>query len=1028
VSYLDATNRLWKIRMPSNKNDWPANDIVEFPQLFWSDFIVPIASKIRDLNKAYSEKLLSVEKPFLEEKEWLESDIIIAEKIIDEGPDGAKASGEPISLDKITELRDSCVKRNIISKSQADSLNADYRNWRELLAESLSPSTRFPRPLHEVRSENCLKQVFQPLLEGWLLWALFIVPVLLVGGFLSLFFDFAKAVTTFLVLGFVLFLMLGASIPCVMRKRSLSVSEERAHEAYKKYRRRALAIAEAFKDSARRLQDDLLEKEQEIEELKKAQTLAMHEIEDHIRVRLLEYRNELGQKERQGGFALADWESVIWADWEAFKQSPKWVQVGTFHSFELASLFEYQDGFDVSAPAVLEFPTGLPIVFYPIDSEGHKRAISAAQSIVARLLATTPPGRLLITFIDPVGLGQNAARFMRLGDYDELLITGRAWSDSRHIDKRMQDLTEHVENVIQKYLRHEFGTIADYNLQANEIAEPYRLLMVFDFPSGFSETAKRSLTSLIRSGPRCGVFPIIVCDPGVAMPFQDPREMQSTVWNVRQKSEGGEWWMLDENVDQLKGDGLGGVAGSWFLKLLNPAPQETLDKIVKSVGDLAIANKTVVVPYSKVLSFAGLDPDHAEGRGKRAGLGDAPEVSSAECVEIPLGPMGARKTQVLTLGKGTAHHVLIAGRTGSGKSNLLHVIITTLAVKYSPREVELYLIDFKKGVEFKPYANHALPHARVIAIESEREFGLSVLQGLDTEMQRRGEVFRGMEANDLAEYRQKTDSPLARLILIVDEFQEFFSEDDAIGRQAAGILDRLVRQGRSFGIHVILGSQSLAGSYSLARSTLDQMQIRIALPCSEADSRLILADDNPAARLLSRPGEAIYNAASGLVEGNQIFQVARFSDDDRQHYLQALARKGEGLRRPIVFEGHEPAALEACVPLAALLAAPGWPVAGKGSEVWLGEAVAMKPPTSVRFRRQGGANLLVLTREEEQGVGLLAACTCWGWPRSTIRTACASTWWTLPRPMRLGRISPATWRTCCRTGSRYSGGVIFRGC
>ncbi len=269
----------------------------------------------------------------------------------------------------------------------------------------------------------------------------------------------------------------------------------------------------------------------------------------------------------------------------------------------------------------------------------------------------------------------------------------------------------------------------------------------------------------------------------------------------------------------------------------------------------------------------------------------ATEQSSAASVEIPLGPSGARKAQLLTLGKGTAHHALIAGRTGSGKSNLLHVIITTLALKYSPREVELYLIDFKKGVEFKSYANHALPHARVIAIESEREFGLSVLQGLDAEMQRRGEAFRAVAANDLAEYREKTNTQLPRLILIVDEFQEFFSEDDGIGRQAAGILDRLVRQGRSFGIHLLLGSQSLAGSYTLARSTLDQMQIRIALPCSEADSRLILADDNPAARLLSRPGEAIYNAASGLVEGNQMFQVALFSDEDREHYLQAIGRK-----------------------------------------------------------------------------------------------------------------------------------------
>ena len=101
----------------------------------------------------------------------------------------------------------------------------------------------------------------------------------------------------------------------------------------------------------------------------------------------------------------------------------------------------------------------------------------------------------------------------------------------------------------------------------------------------------------------------------------------------------------------------------------------------------------------------------------------------------PWAAPGPRKLQHLQLGKGTSQHVLIAGKTGSGKSTLLHALITNLALRYSPDEVELYLVDFKKGVEFKTYARRDLPHARVIAIESEREFGLSVLERLDVELQ-----------------------------------------------------------------------------------------------------------------------------------------------------------------------------------------------------------------------------------------------------------------------------------------------------
>ena len=61
------------------------------------------------------------------------------------------------------------------------------------------------------------------------------------------------------------------------------------------------------------------------------------------------------------------------------------------------------------------------------------------------------------------------------------------------------------------------------------------------------------------------------------------------------------------------------------------------------------------------------------------------------------------------LGKGTSQHVLIAGKTGSGKSTLLHALITNVALRYSPDEVELYLIDFKKGVEFKATPRTSCP-------------------------------------------------------------------------------------------------------------------------------------------------------------------------------------------------------------------------------------------------------------------------------------------------------------------------------
>ncbi|HEX4589682.1 MAG TPA: hypothetical protein VH120_07115, partial [Gemmataceae bacterium] len=214
-----------------------------------------------------------------------------------------------------------------------------------------------------------------------------------------------------------------------------------------------------------------------------------------------------------------------------------------------------------------------------------------------------------------------------------------------------------------------------------------------------------------------------------------------------------------------------------------------------------------------------------------------------------------------------------------------------------------------------------------------------------------------------------------------DEFQEFFVEDDKLSQEAALLLDRLVRQGRAFGLHVLLGSQTLGGAYSLARSTIDQMAVRIALQCSEADANLILSKDNNAARLLSRPGEAIYNDANGLIEGNDVFQVVWLPEPRREIYLEKMRQMaGQKHWAPpsptIVFEGNNPADVENNHLLRRLVeeaSASGAVHPRREQSAWLGEALAIKDPTKAVFRRQSGSSLLVIGQQAEPARAVLAA-------------------------------------------------------
>lgn len=652
---------------------------------------------------------------------------------------------------------------------------------------------------------------------------------------------------------------------------------------------------------------------------------------------------------------LADWRELATREFEPTDVVPPAVRVGEFavvlkqipdgrpENPQLSAITP--EGFVL--PALVKFPERASVMF-KARGEGRRAAVDALQAMMLRLLVAIPPAKVRFTIIDPTGLGENFAAFMHLADYNEALVSNRIWTEPRHIEQRLADLSEHMENVIQKYLRNEFETIEQYNRDAGEIAEPFRFLVIANFPANFSEAAQRRLLSIAASGARCGVYVLMSVDADQPTPpgFRLAElEQHATVLTWRDG-------VFSWNDPQF---------GQFLVTPDGPPPPAQVTALLQAAGVKAIEAGRVEVPFDVIV------PPRDEFWASSARSG----------IDVPLGRAGATRLQALKLGSGTSQHVLVAGKTGSGKSTLLHALVTNIALRYSPDEVELYLVDFKQGVEFKTYATHALPHARVVAIESDREFGVSVLARIDGELKSRADRFRAAGVQDLAGFRDADpQTPMPRVVLIVDEFQEFFVEDDRIAQDAALLLDRLVRQGRAFGIHVLLGSQTLAGAYSLARSTLGQMAVRIALQCSEADAHLILSEDNSAARLLSRAGEAIYNDSNGLIEGNHPFQVVWLGDERREQYLeqvQALAETWQGEVRPqVVFEGNIPADPRRNPELVEQLTA-GRPLRWLESpRAWLGEAVAIKSPTAVVFRRQSGSNLLVLGQNEDAALGLSA--------------------------------------------------------
>jgi hypothetical protein len=609
--------------------------------------------------------------------------------------------------------------------------------------------------------------------------------------------------------------------------------------------------------------------------------------------------------------------------------------------------------------------------------ERRAEAVDLVRGLLTRVLAAVPPGRVELTVYDPFELGAGLAGFAPLRAAG---VIGPTLTARTALEAAVTELSGHVGRITVDRLGGSFANLREREDAGLPRSEPWRLLVLLAWPSLPDESA-RALLGLAAQGPSCGVHVLAVTEPespdapptGRAPAGPLPNEVA-----------------LSATESRVRPGGAGPDGVSWRCSLA-PSMEAVLDG--PPPADLVAG---VAATVAAVASAAA-----AQAPGLGALLPDGLwEYDSAAGIAVPVG-FGPDGPCLLGFDDDTVH-ALVGGQAGAGKSTLLLTMIYGLAARYGPDQLRIHLLDFKEGLEFAQFGpserdGFFLPHADTVGMDSDREFGVAVLRHVRAEMSRRAVAMRAAGARDLRGLRhpfgprpvgsgdgqregaRSGRGAWPRILVVVDEFQVMLTPLDPVAREAVGHLEAIARQGRAYGIHLLLASQTLSGIDALDAtagkrgSIFGQFALRVALRTSISESRVLLSTNNEAAGALSGVGQAVVNRRNGHPAGNELIRVARPDPETlamlRPRLAKALAATVDEPSPPRVFVGHAPAVLDTNAAFTELRpAGAGDPVA------FVGAPLDLAPPAvGVTLSAQPGRNLAVLGPLRREAVGVLQA-------------------------------------------------------
>ncbi|MFW5640103.1 MAG: FtsK/SpoIIIE domain-containing protein [Thermodesulfobacteriota bacterium] len=499
-----------------------------------------------------------------------------------------------------------------------------------------------------------------------------------------------------------------------------------------------------------------------------------------------------------------------------------------------------------------EKPASFPLMIPLRESRGlaiagnggsGEAACRLMQLIALRLVSGLRADLRRCRFVDMTRFG---GHFPYVSGLHETVVSKHSFiTDERDLDRLLPELTETAGTIIRTRLTYRYQDLTDYNRHSGAL-EPYHFLFIADFPAGFNREKVEKLARIIQNGATTGIYVFLSY---TGLPVIDSHS-----------------GLRDEIAEKLVHCmPLLMDVDSGSCRLANIEGAEKLNDLFA----LKVDGVHRPVPVAAVESLIERLNRNCRAEAEQQGVQESG-------IRIPIGKKGP-DVHYFTLGHGSNnYHALVGGLTGWGKTVLLHAVIARSMAHYSPEELELWLMDYKEGTEFNIYRGH--PNVAYLSVENSVEQGIEILERLQGVIAERGEMFKAENVSELTRFNEKAERKLPRILLIVDEFQKLL-ENYKVSTKVNALLEDVAKRGRSFGIHLLLCTQSLKNS-KLEQTTRNQLGLRIVFKLYKSECGGFFDYNNEAPAGLTQKGEAIYNTDNGQPNANEKIMVDYIDENE----------------------------------------------------------------------------------------------------------------------------------------------------